>query len=127
MTKKQVGMAMGGYIDKQGKMEKIRQTIWYQKAVAAIAAGPQKLTGYVKGTFKFYLKPDPKTGELPNKRGDLDNYIKACVDGLQYGGIFAPKTAKALKGNDKMLIRYGEDTGIYAGDIERTEIIIEEL
>ncbi len=78
-------------------------------------------------TAKIYLKPDPKSQtDLPEQRGDLANYIKAIEDGLQYGGIIAPK-GKNKKGNDKMIIRYGTGTGIYISDNERVEITLEEV
>jgi Holliday junction resolvase RusA-like endonuclease len=77
-------------------------------------------------TLRIFISPDAKTLELPEKRGDLDNYIKAIVDGLQYGGIFAPKAGNK-KGNDKVVIRYGEGTGIYIDANERVELTLEEI
>lgn len=76
----------------------------------------------------FFITPDKKGG-LPAKRADLDNYIKAAQDGLQYGGIFLPKTKKAEKGDDKCVVMYGDGTGVYPAKEgqERTVIILEEL
>ncbi len=109
-------------------MVQIRELFDYQDAVAWYVKqkrmqGFRPLAGYVKLTLKFYYKANDK-GMLPEKRGDLDNLIKAAVDGLQYGGMFAPKNGN-LNGNDKMVIRYGEGTGIYTDNDERTDIIAE--
>lgn len=84
------------------------------------------LVGYVQLTLKIFLKMTPD-GDLPDSRGDIDNYHKSVVDGLQYGGIFAP-AAGHKKGNDKTVIRYGPDAGIYPTDgVERVEITLKEI
>jgi Holliday junction resolvase RusA-like endonuclease len=67
--------------------------------------GAKAVEGYAKLTLKIFFTPDKK-GMLPEDRGDFDNLEKAIVDGLQYGGAFAPKKG-CKKGNDKALIRYG--------------------
>jgi Holliday junction resolvase RusA-like endonuclease len=83
------------------------------------------IQGYVQATIMIYLKP-AESGDLPSDRGDLDNYIKSIVDGLQYGGIFAPRPG-CKKGNDKMVIRYGFGTGIYSDEDERVELLLEQI
>lgn len=83
------------------------------------------LRGYVQLTLKIFL--NPVKGKLPEDRGDIDNYHKSVVDGLQYGGIFAP-SGNRKKGNDKAVIRYGPGAGIYLTDgQERAEITLEEI
>ena len=68
------------------------------------------MEGPLKLTCKFFFKD--------RRHGDLSNLIKAVKDGFQYGQAF---------NNDKQIIRYGEDTGIYYDAEERAEIIIDEL
>lgn len=79
---------------------------WEWKAVARAVT----LKGPLKLTAKFFFKD--------KRHGDLSNLIKAVEDGLQYGGAFE---------NDKQILRYGKDTGIYYDDEERAEIEIEEI
>lgn len=109
--------------------ESIRNCMSYQQDVAKCCLGQKRVGGYaVKATYMFFITPDKKGG-LPAKRADLDNYIKAAQDGLQYGGIFLPKSNKAEKGDDKCVVMYGEGTGVYPAKEgqERTVITLEEL
>ena len=92
--------------------KRARRSLEYQESVAWEwkAAGGRKLEGPLKLTCKFFFKD--------KRHGDLSNLIKAVEDGLQYGQAF---------NNDKQIIRYGGETGIYYDDDERAEIVIEEM
>ena len=90
-----------------------RRSLEYQESVAwewKTVTKALKLEGPLKLTAKFYFKD--------RRHGDLSNLVKAIEDGLQYGQAFD---------NDKQIIRYGGETGIYYDSEERAEIIIEEL
>lgn len=110
------------------KLQRIRHTLEYQELIAwyvkSYLMTHAPLKGYVKLTAKFFISP--VNGKLPEQRGDLDNFLKSCVDGLQYGGMFAPKPGNK-KGNDRCIIRFGSGTGIYISENERTEIELEEI
>lgn len=91
--------------------KRARKSLEYQERVAwaAKAARVPRVTGPVRLTVRFYFR---------NRRhGDLSNLIKAIEDGLQYGRILE---------NDKQILWYGENTGIYYDDEERAEVEIEE-
>lgn len=83
-----------------------KQIAWEWKAVARAVT----LKGPLKLTAKFYFRD--------KRHGDLSNLIKAVEDGLQYANAFE---------NDKQILRYGKDTGIYYDSEERAEIMIEEM
>jgi len=87
------------------------RSLGYQKLVAdewGIAANALKLEGPLKLTAKFYFKD--------KRHGDLDNIVKAILDGLQYGNAFD---------NDKQVLSITAE--IKYDDDERTEIMIEEM
>lgn len=124
MTHKQMRTALMGYSDSKGKFQRIRDTLAFQEAIAWKCKGLQKLKGYIKLTAQIFLKSD--NNRLPERRGDLANYIKAIEDGLQYGGIIAPK-GNNKRGNDKMIIAYGSGTGIYPAEVDGVVITLEEI
>lgn len=130
MTRAQVKKAISSWYQPKTsqeatKLARIRNTLSFQEAIAWQCKGKPQLTGYVQLTLKVFLKE--ANGKLPEDRGDIDNYHKSVVDGLQYGGIFAP-VGKRKKGNDKAVIRYGVGAGIYPTDgPERVEIELEEI
>ena len=92
--------------------KRARRSLEYQESVAWEwkTVGKRKLEGPLKLTCKFFFKD--------RRHGDLSNLIKAVEDGLQYGQAF---------NNDKQIVRYGGETGIYYDDDERAEIVIEEM
>ncbi len=132
MTTKQIKLAFSGKYE-GSKSKQILDLFNFQDVVAwgvkqQRMRGERPLKGYVKITIKIYLYSENKE-DLPVKRGDLDNYVKSIVDGLQYGGLFAPRDGDK-KGNDKMVVRYGEGTGIYITNNpndERIEVTAEDF
>ncbi len=79
------------------------------------------LKGPLRLTVRFILtRPRSITRRTPWKRPDLDNYMKALMDGLN-GVLYA---------DDAQIVEYGEGTGKYYamdGSPGRIELILEEI
>ena len=87
--------------------ERSRRSLDYQAQVAweAKAARVQGLKGALTVSIDFYF--------ADKRHGDIDNHIKAILDGLQYGRAFE---------NDKQIMRV--EAEIFYDDEERAEICI---
>lgn len=90
--------------------ERSRRSLDYQEQVAwtARAARVQDLKGDLSISIDFYF--------ADKRHGDIDNHIKAILDGLQYGGAFK---------NDRQVKRV--EAEIFYEDEERAEIRLEEI
>ncbi len=87
-----------------------RESLDYQNFVGWCAKAIPTFNCPVKLTCRFYFK---------NKvHGDLSNLVKSCEDALQYVGKIP---------NDKLVLAYGEGTGIFYGDEEKAVITVEKL
>jgi len=130
MTHSQVIAANRGATD--GKSIQINKLLNFQAYIGWLAGMKiskgiwTRLDGNVKATIRIFLNgwrgganEIQKQTTIKKGRGDLDNYIKAVVDGLQYGNIFYP--------SDKIILRYGEGTGIYIDEKEHVEVKLENM
>lgn len=72
--------------------KRARRSLDYQERVALIAKSAVKVKPlpwrYVKAHVTLYLKVN-QDGHLPGNRGDVDNCLKAILDGVQYAEVFA--------------------------------------
>jgi len=89
-----------------------QRTLKFQRLVAWYVrrARPPTYHCPVELTARFYFR---------NKRhGDLKNLLAAIEDALQYAHVLP---------NDRLILRYGEGTGIYYDENERIELKIRPL
>ncbi len=129
MTHAQVLQANRGGTD--GKSTQINRLLNFQAYIAWLVKSKLQrglwvgMDGNVKATIRIFLcswrggEDNQKQTIIRRARGDLDNYIKAVIDGMQWGGLFKP--------SDKIIIRYGDGTGIYIDEHEHVEVKLETM
>ena len=99
----------------QGRFFTPAATRQYEEAVAWTARASRQTMGTAKCAvwIEFCIKLGPRGDPEKQKRGDLDNYAKAVLDGLQKGGVLE---------NDKQVIELHLSFGVT--DVNATRIIV---
>ena len=85
---------------KTGHIYTPKKTADYERAIAKLVRHLPAQLGALEVEAKFVLKPPVKTPKSitgrfmkASSRGDLDNYVKALLDGCQSGGVIPNDSA----------------------------------
>ena len=93
---------------KTGRIYTPKKTADYERSIARLVSHLPAMTGAISLEAEFILKRPVRAPKSPpsrfikaGSRGDLDNYVKALIDGCQRGGVVPNDAAvteiKAIK------------------------------